>query len=448
MKLNIPAKNKKPRVSTHEGAQARNINAEQALRRSVMSCMLWEDEFYEDGQEISARISELCSQVSPQVVSKMAIEARTEGKLRHVPLLLCRALADMKTKDARALVRSTLKEIIQRPDELGEFLAIYWRAGRCPVSKQVRLGLADACHKFSEYQWAKYDRDGEIKLRDVLRIARPKPSSKKESSLFKKIVKRELTTPDTWEVELSAGKDKLSVWNRLLSEKKLGALALLRNLRNMKQASVPTDTIRAALSEMSTDRVLPYRFVAAARYAPEVEPELEKAMYRSIESGDKLPGRTTLLIDVSGSMDYKISDKSEMTRIDAACGLAILAREMCETVDVYTFSSKLVQVPARRGFALRDAINKSQQHGGTELGSALSKITDPGDRIIVFTDEQSHDNVGAPKTLGYMVNVASAQHGVGYGPWHHIDGFSESIFGWIMETEKSKDAYSRKTSDR
>jgi hypothetical protein len=39
----------KPGQRTHEGARARIITPEQALRRSVLSCMLWEGEFYEDG---------------------------------------------------------------------------------------------------------------------------------------------------------------------------------------------------------------------------------------------------------------------------------------------------------------------------------------------------------------------------------------------------------------
>jgi hypothetical protein len=40
---------------------------------------------------------------------------------------------------------------------------------------QMRKGLARAFGKFDEYQLAKYDRDGVVKLRDVLRLARPKP---------------------------------------------------------------------------------------------------------------------------------------------------------------------------------------------------------------------------------------------------------------------------------
>ena len=42
MRLNIFKPNK-PCLRTHEGAPARIITPEQTLRRSVLSCMLWEN---------------------------------------------------------------------------------------------------------------------------------------------------------------------------------------------------------------------------------------------------------------------------------------------------------------------------------------------------------------------------------------------------------------------
>jgi hypothetical protein len=87
-------------------------------------------------------------------------------------------------------------------------------------------------------------------------------------NLYKRVVDRKLTTPDTWEVELSASGDKLASWTRLLAEDKLGALALLRNLRNMMEAGVDDAAIRKALTALKPERVLPFRFIAAARYAP------------------------------------------------------------------------------------------------------------------------------------------------------------------------------------
>ncbi len=419
---------------THEGAPARHLTPEQQLRRSVLACLLWEDQFYEDGVEIAGRIRELVPKVKPEIVAALAVEARTKMKLRHAPLLLVREMARLATH--RALVADTLMQVIQRADELAEFVAIYWKDGRVPLSGQVKKGLAVAFPKFDEYALAKYNRQGPIKLRDVLFLAHAKPRDAAQAEVWKRLVEGQLVTPDTWEVALSSGADKREAWERLLSERKLGALALIRNLRNMYEAGVREDLVLDALRTMKTDRVLPFRFIAAARHAPQWEEALEQAMFASVASKEKLPGKTVLLVDVSGSMIAKLSGRSEMLRTDAAYGLAILLREICEDVAVYSFSAHLDRIPARRGFGLRDAIDASQPHGSTMLGEALNGVREKYDRIIVITDEQSHDRVPAPKGRGYMINVASYKNGVGYGAWTHIDGWSESVIDYVRELER------------
>jgi 60 kDa SS-A/Ro ribonucleoprotein len=424
---------------THEGAPAAVLTAEQSLRRSVLACMLWEDEFYESGQTVASRIRALVPKVEPARVAALAIEARTSMKLRHAPLLLVREMARHATH--RGLVAETLAAVIQRADELAEFVAIYWKDGRVPLSGQVKKGLAAAFPRFNEYQLAKYDRASAIRLRDVLFLCHAKPVDEAQAVLWKRLIANQLATPDTWEVALSAGGSsadaKRESWERLLVEGKLGALALLRNLRNMKAAQVDESLVVKALDGMNTDRVLPFRFLAAARYAPQLEESLERAMFRSVSGAKRLPGRTVVLVDVSGSMVYRLSTRSEMLRTDAAYGLAILLREISEQVAVYTFSFVAKLVPPRRGFALRDAMEASQPHGGTNLGAALDAIREPYDRIVVITDEQSHDTVSAPRGRGYLINVASARNGVGYGPWNHIDGFSESVVQYIHEMEST-----------
>lgn len=438
MKLNAKSKVSATPVFTAEGAPAKNINYLLQLRRSVLATMLWEDSFYEDGTEIGDRIASLVSKVPASAAAKLAVELRTKGKLRHVPLKVVREMA--RTEAHKPLVAETLNQVIQRPDELAEFLSIYWKEKKQPLSAQVKKGLAKAFTKFDEYALSKYNRDNAIKLRDVLFLCHAKPENKKQEKLWKKLINNELATADTWESRLSAtkGENKAEVWADLLKEDKLGALALLRNLRNFKEQNVPETLVRDAIKKMKVERVLPFRFITAARYAPNLEPELEEAMYKAINFKSKVGGKTVLLIDVSGSMDAPVSSKSELQRIDAAAALAILAREMFTDVEVYTFSNATVQVPTRRGFALRDAIVKSQPHGGTDLGGAITTINSKVnyDRLIVFTDEQSHTRVGDPKgKKAYIVNVANEKNGVGYGKWNHIDGFSEAILDYIVEFE-------------
>jgi len=213
----------------------------------------------------------------------------------------------------------------------------------------------------------------------------------------------------------------------------------------MRDVGVNEDLVLAALGSMSTARVLPFRFLAAARYAPQWEEALEQAMLKCVGSQEKLPGKTIVLVDVSGSMTAPLSHRSEMQRTDAAYGLAVLLREIGERVAVFSFSNSLVEVPTRRGFALRDAIDKSQPHSATYLGKAVTELNEAAmnekhgyDRLIVITDEQAHDTVPAPRGKGYVINVASYKNGVGYGKWTHIDGWSESVVDYIRTLEQTQ----------
>jgi 60 kDa SS-A/Ro ribonucleoprotein len=418
---------------THEGGPARHISPELQLRRSVLACLLWESQFYEEGVEIAGRIRELVPKVVPEQVAALAVEARVNMKLRHAPLMLVREMARHATH--RKYVAETLEGVIQRADELAEFMAIYWKDGRVPLSGQVKKGLAAAFGKFDEYQLAKYNRDGPIKLRDVLFLTHAKPVDQMQADLWKRLAEGTLATPDTWEVALSAGGDKRAHWERLLSDRKLGALALLRNLRNMEQAKVDERLILTALREMKTDRVLPFRFIAAARYAPQWEEALERGMFSCVAGQPKMQGKTVLLVDVSGSMDARLSGKSEMTRADAGYGLAILLRDICDEVEIFSFSDHTKRIAPRRGFALRDALHGSQPHSGTELGNAVKEVQGRYDRLIVITDEQTADAVPAPTAAGYVINVASYKNGVGYGKWMHIDGWSEAVIDYIRAFE-------------
>jgi 60 kDa SS-A/Ro ribonucleoprotein len=434
MKKNVPVA--QPAPLTHGGAPAARINAEAQLRRSVLSTLLWEDQFYENGQTITDRIRELAARVAPEKLAALAIEAREVQKLRHVPLLLASTL----TRSGGALVGDTIAHVIQRADELGEFLALYWGKGKTPLSKQVKRGLAMAFTKFDSYALSKYNRDAAIKLRDVLFLTHAKPKDEAQAQVWKRLVDGTLDSADTWEVALSAGKDKHAQWARMLSEGKLGYLALLRNLRNMEGAGVDKQLIRQAiLARKGADRVLPFRFIAAAKAAPSFEPELDQALLATMANLPVFTGTTALLVDVSGSMDQKLSGKSDLTRMDAAATLAAIFPGKAE---VFSFSERLVQVPARKGMAGVDAIKRSQGHGRTEMAEAVQTINRKGgfDRIVVITDEQA-TTFGVPKPkadLAYFINVASAKNGVGYGAWTHLDGFSENILRWmaLMEQEK------------
>jgi hypothetical protein len=364
--------------------------------------------------------------------------------------------------------------VIQRADEVTEFLAIYWKDGRTPISKQVKVGLGRAFGKFDEYQLAKYDRkDAAIRLRDVMFLVHAKPSFgdalithsvvaspvvkrakykrgevyRHPSSLLAHLTNQTLATPDTWETQLSAGADKRETFERLLSSNKLGYMALLRNLRNMKAAEVDRDLVIKQLTERAArSRVLPFRFIAAQRACPNwVDGALNAGMLMSMQALDKLPGKTVVLVDVSGSMNVPLSAKSDLSRIDAAACLAVLVCGVGQSTAVLTFSNNVVAIDPRdiKGpLGMVELIHASQPHSNTYLGRAIEKVKKAFpdvERLIVVTDEQSHDKVGAPPAgcRGYMINVAPHERGVGHGPWTRINGFSESVVAYIQAVESA-----------
>ena len=425
----LNAKLKTP-VVNHAGGPSRRFTPYHELRRAVLSCLLWENQFYESGKSIAERILDLSDKVTHEELSSLAIEARTTFKLRHAPLLLLCALC----KRGGPGVADTINAVVQRADELCELMAIYQSLGNKKISKQLQKGLAMAFTKFDAYQLAKYNRDGAWKLRDVLFISHARPKNDQQKNTWEKLINGTLESSDTWEVELSAGKDKKATFTRLILEGKLGYLALLRNLRNMEQAGVDRRIVQKALQEGDASRVLPFRFVAAARHAPQHEPILDKKLIAACKGNNNFKGRTIVLVDVSGSMDAQLSAKSDITRMDAACTLASV---IDGDVRVFSFSERTVEVPHRLGMAGVDAIRKSQRHSSTRLGEAVRHANAiPHDRLIVITDEQAQGSVPDPVAKNaYLINVASYQTGINYGRWIGISGFSEGIIQYIKEFE-------------
>lgn len=453
------------KLKTHGGGAAfAHLKPLEELRRAAFACMLFEDQFYESGSTLARRVIGIARQCKPDDVAEVAIQARSVHNLRHLPLLLTAVLVRMT---GGKLVSDTVYNVVQRADELAELLAVYARVYGVEVGKiksamtaPLRKGLARAFTKFSAYSLAKYNRDGAIKLRDVMFLTHPKPVNDEQAEVFKKLAANTLESPDTWEVALSGGGDKKEVFTRLLAEKKLGYMALLRNLRGMSEAKVDPALVKSAILERrGADRVLPFRYLAAARHAPEFEREIDKAMIAAFEKMEKLPGHTIAVIDISGSMEQRLSGKSEMTRKDAACALAAILSSVCESVSVYATagsdsrgSHATALVPPRKGMAMIDAVaakNSELGGGGIFLTQVMNYIRDkesplPVHRVIVFTDEQDCDRGdGHPSkapllgSLNYMVNVASYDRTINFGNWIQINGFSESVIKFILAYEQS-----------
>ncbi len=271
-------------TSNHEGAVAWRMTPEWELYTTVVTTMGTEDKFYEKGDDRVRRIAELVRKVEPEFVAQLAIYSREEMHLRSVPMLLLVELASCHHGDS--LVSRAVSRTVQRADEITELLMCYqWRMGRKglnQLSHQLRKGLAEAFNRFDEYQFAKYNRTGrKVTLRDALLLVHPKPKNKAQAEIFLKILNDTLSTPYTWETELSViGKQGFSsleerdkaqcdTWQQLIKSGRLGYMAVLRNLRNMTNLCIDDESKHMVCKrlanpvEVRKSKQMPFRFLSA-----------------------------------------------------------------------------------------------------------------------------------------------------------------------------------------
>ncbi len=419
-------------AQTHEGGRAdAHMKPLEELERAVATCLLFENTFYEKGNDIADRIASLCGKVKPEEVGALAVKARTDYKLRHVPMFLCVQLLKMK---AGKVAGDTIRGVVKRPDEMGELIALYRKDKRIPLAAQLKKALADVFPAFSPYQLAKWNGDAAIKLRDVMFMVHPKPKDDAQATTWKQLVDGTLESPDTWEVALSAGKDKKATWERLLSEKKLGYMALLMNLRNMSEQGVESSLIEHALrAGAANSKALPFRFISAYKHAPQYAQALSEAMELAVAG--ELSGSTALVLDVSGSMNTAISDKGTLLRYEAAGALAVLVRGLSKSCRVFVYNDRCYEVANLKGLGLIDAV-KSKVGGSTMTAASLAavqKACPSVDRVILLTDEQAHDGIHPLWSKhGYIVNVAPHKPGLETGSgWVRVNGWSERIIDYI-----------------
>ena len=169
---------KTPPVLTYEGSKAYKTTPELELTKAVLSCMLFEDQYYRSGSNMADRILELCDQVSPQFVADLALKARNDIHLRSVPLFLMVKALKMQNNGNKTGFGDLISEIIQRPDEMGEIISLYWKYNTTKmIPNQLKVGIKKAIKKFNAYQLAKHDyNSAAVSVKDVLRLVHPTPS--------------------------------------------------------------------------------------------------------------------------------------------------------------------------------------------------------------------------------------------------------------------------------
>ncbi|SKC06533.1 TROVE domain-containing protein [Soonwooa buanensis] len=447
------------KIAGETTAKAGKYTDYELLRRVTLANLLFESNYYQPADEIMTQIENLCSKVSGEQIVELALECRFEQKLRHTPLwllILANEIHDTPVKDAIA-------KISNRPDMTMDLLQMLKvRNGSYKMSKSVKKGLAKAFDNYDEYQISKYKKSNlDLSLVDVVNLVHPKPTAKNEAAL-KALVNDELKPANTWEVALSQGSGKKETFERMISEKSLGSLAILRNLRNMIEADLSRKDIQNAISQVNSGWLTPLNFLAAQRNAPEFTSDIDKAM-KNCFSQEKISGTTILAIDVSGSMGGITSSNSKFSRMDLAFAMAAVGTYVFEDlILVFTAGSDAERKGAHLvwkngyGLGLFDHFNDifgKLGGGGIFTYQLCEWLKNEGyakdaDRLVVISDSQDIDaHYGSakipdtkPYQSSYIIDISSHTHGIKTNHWTaEINGWSDKVFQYIRALEKGLD---------
>lgn len=497
MKFNFAFKSKAKETVNYEGAKAFVLTPQLELYTAVATAGLSE-QFYEKQSDKLIRLRELIAKNDPAFVAKLAIYAREQMYLRSIPLVLAVELA--KSQSGNTVVGQLTNRVLQRADEITQLLAYYAIANERndvkklnKLSKQLQKGLAAAFNKFDEFQFAKYNRDAAVKLKDALFLVHPKATDEAQQALFDKIAKDELQVPYTWETELSAlGQLKYdsaelkraavkAKWEELIDSGKVGYMAMLRNLRNIMEAEVSKEALKEVCAYIANEKAvanskqLPFRFLSAYRELKGINngrvglllDALEQAVLYSAKNIAGFDDDTKVVIaaDVSGSMQKPVSAKSKVLLYDIGLMLAMLLKSRCDNAITGMFGDtwKMITVPNKNILAnVQEFYRREGEVGYSTNGylvvEDLLRKNKVVDKVMLFTDCQlwNSNNNGesianmwkqykkiAPAAKLYLFDLA----GYGNTPLnvqrddvYLIAGWSDKIFNVLSAIEDGSDA--------
>lgn len=414
--------NRSDATTNFEGELAFTLDPLTDLYVKAASCLVGETKSYQSAAASNQALLNAAQNVltiDPKFVLQLAVYCREELNLRSVPLVLIAEYANSTAVGTVPDARKYITRCINRADELTELLA--YQLGRNAVIPRkskfpmvIKHAIADAFNKFNEYQFAKYNSAGGVKLRDALFITHPRPKDDAQQLIFDKIANDTLEIPETWEVMRSTGK---MTWHDVINQifnrngRVNNYMAQLRNLRNCANDESVTKGDMELMCNMIADenavkysKQFPFRFLSAYKellndgglYSNSILDALETAVVYSAENIPRLNGTTLIACDVSGSMERSISRNSSVERYDIGIILGMLAHKFCEHSITGMFGNiwKIVPMSKYSGI-LANAIEIHRREGEVGYSTNGFKVIEylleneiKVDRIMMFTDNQ------------------------------------------------------------
>ncbi|MEU0658451.1 TROVE domain-containing protein [Streptomyces lavendulocolor] len=498
------------RTTTHQGGAGVLRDPRSELFLLAVANFVTQETFYESAGERDDRFAALVRRLAvedPEWTAGLLGWLRGEGNMRTAALVgaaeYVRARLEASATDGPAN-RRVVDSVLQRADEPGELLG-YWtsRYGR-NVPKPVKRGIADAVRRlYGPRSLLKYDTATKgYRFGDVLNLvhAAPDPDKPWQGALFQYALDRRhhpeaaqppassrmltahralmelpaaerravVTGPGgaerlaeagmTWEALAGwlQGPLDAAAWEAVIPS--MGTMALLRNLRNFDEAGVSDRVaadVAARISDpeaVATSRQFPFRYLAAYQHAPSLRWSypLEQALGHSLANVPRLPGRTLVLVDRSGSMWAPLSQRSRLNRADAAAVFGAAVAMRAADADLVEFGTSSAPVPHSAGESVLKVLDRFHSMGGTNTTEAVRTHYRRHDRVLIVTDEQascSHHGDPVQQVPAdvpvYTWNLAGYRPGhapSGNAARHTFGGLTDSAFRMVPLLEAGRTA--------
>ena len=463
------------RTTNREGHVAYSMSDKSKLITQVLTSFFNEEKFYGDNSDDILETLDRVIKADPEFVSNLAVFARREFNMRSISHVLTAHLAH--EPEGKPFVRQTVKGVAVRADDITEIMSYYLATFGKPIPNSLKKGIGDVLKTLDEYSLAKYKGDSKsVKMRDLLCLCRPKPETAAQAALWKRCIEGTMAIPETWETQLSARGNKKEVWEDLIRGKKLGYMAMMRNLRNIIKADPENlndvyDKLRDPVA-VKNSKQLPFRFLSAYKAlqneslgTSKTYDVLEDALEASISNLPKIPGKTVIAIDISGSMSDPVSAKSDVRCYEIAMLLGLIANRICDDAVVYTFNDGVSNVTVSRRISILNEVSKSRCRGGTYMElpfNAMIQQKIKADRIIILSDNECNSSWrGTVQSYADQYRRLTGNdiwvHAIdlqGYGTQQFhgpktniIAGWSEKVFDFILLAEEDVGSLEKKISE-
>lgn len=406
--------------------------------------------FYVSAQDQLKQTLDLANKLDPSFVAKLAVYARQKGLMKDMPAVLAAVVAG---KDSE-LLGKIFSKVVDNPKMLRNFVQVMrsGAVGRKSLGTRPKKLVQDFLNSLNDDQLFKADVGNDPSLQDIIKLVHPKPNNKQRSALYGYLLGKDYNKRDLCALakEYEAFKKDMSGAIPDVPFQMLTALPLTKehwkqiadnatwtqtrmNLNTFERHGVFADSgLTNAIVDRLQDadlikkaKVFPYQLFTAFKNADpkipmKVTNALQKAAEVAVENVPSFPGKTYVLMDVSGSTHDPVTghrgtatSKVRIIDVEALVAASVLRKN--PEAEVIAFSDDVV-LRDRLGHDVRlnpfDSIMTNAEKlatlpsGGTKCSAPLSYLNRKnakGDLVIYVSDNQSWvDNRGGYQSTAVM----------------------------------------------